>query len=104
MEWVLAHEHLALKFFDASRDHSTAVAWTLNGLKQAMRHGLAEVWDLTNQTFGRDLELLAALADASGVRIVASTGHYLDRFHSEDTRDLSVSELARRWLRELQTR
>jgi phosphotriesterase-related protein len=100
---VLAHEHLALNFFDYHPDPTPMFDWTRDSLTAAARVGVAEVWDLTNQTFGRNLDVLARLADASEVRVVASTGHYLDRFHPDDTRHLSVAELARRWGRDLGT-
>lgn len=104
MNVVLAHEHLALNFFTYQPDPTPMFDWTLDSLRGAARVGVEEVWDLTNQTFGRNLDVLARLADASGVKLVASTGHYLDRFHPDDTRYLSVAELAQRWGRDLGTK
>jgi phosphotriesterase-related protein len=99
---ILVHEHLAINFF-TSRDNCNSIFdWTLESLQRAARAGVEEVWDMSNQTLGRDLDVLASLADLTGVSIVASTGHYLDRYHAAETRHLTVVELARRWLRDLE--
>jgi phosphotriesterase-related protein len=98
---VLAHEHLALNFFNPRVRPDDSFAWTVASLRRAVAHGVTEVWDLTNQSFGRDFARLAAVSDAAGVAIVASTGYYLDRFHPEDARSLSAEEVARAWIREL---
>jgi phosphotriesterase-related protein len=98
---VLAHEHLAINFFTARDDSDSIFHWTLESLKQASHAGVQEIWDMSNQTLGRDLDVLARLADLAGVSIVASTGHYLDQYHARETRDLTAAELARHWLREL---
>jgi len=101
--FVLAHEHLALNFFDHIADSSRMLAWTRDSLKRATKAGVREVWDLTNQTIGRDLRVLASLADDCNITVVSSTGHYLDRFHPDDARYLSIDELAKRWVQDLGT-
>lgn len=99
----MSHEHLALNFFEYQADSSRTFDWTRGSLRRAAKAGVSEVWDLTNQTIGRDLRLLARLADECSLKIVASTGHYLDRFHPDDTRYLAIDELANRWVRDLGT-
>ncbi len=101
MKTVLAHEHLALSFFSPKVGRDESFAWTVASLRAAVANGVTEVWDLTNQTFGRDLRRLAAISQAAGVAVVASTGYYLDRFHPAEARSVSVVELARAWTREL---
>lgn len=100
---VLAHEHLALNFFSACDTTDGIFDWTVQSLKRASQVGVEHVWDMSNQTLGRDLGVLARLADLTEISIIASTGHYLDQYHDPDTRSLSAAELARRWLRDLHT-
>jgi phosphotriesterase-related protein len=100
---VLAHEHLALNFFTPNDTAEGIFDWTVQSLKRASHAGVEYVWDMSNQTLGRALDVLARLADLTEVSIIASTGHYLDQYHAPETRSLSVDELARRWLQDLHT-
>jgi phosphotriesterase-related protein len=100
---VLAHEHLALNFFSAPDTENKIFDWAMQSLKRAACAGVEQVWDMSNQTLGRDLDVLARLADLTEVSIIASTGHYLDQYHAPETRSLSAAQLARRWLQDLHT-
>lgn len=100
---VLAHEHLALNFFSARDTAEVVFDWTVQSLKRASHAGVEYVWDMSNQTLGRDLDALARLADLTEVSIIASTGHYLDQYHAPETRSLSVAELAQCWLQDVHT-
>jgi phosphotriesterase-related protein len=98
---ILVHEHLAINFFTPRDNCDSIFDWTLESLKRASRAGVEELWDMSNQTLGRDLDVLARLADLAEVSIVSSTGHYLDRYHASETRYLTAVDLARRWLLDL---
>jgi phosphotriesterase-related protein len=100
---VLAHEHLALNFFTPHDTAGGIFDWTVQSLKRASHAGVEQVWDMSNQTLGRDLDVLVRLADLTEVAIIASTGHYLDQYHDPETRSLSAAELAGRWIEDLHT-
>ncbi len=81
---VLGHEHLVLDLTTPT-DQSAAIR-DADAVAEELRrartdHGLELVVDLTCRGMGRDVGLAASIADRAGVRLVASTGYYYERFH-----------------------
>lgn len=56
--------------------------------------GGGTVFDLTPPCLGRDPQLLRALSEDSGVKVVMGSGWYLEKFHGPDERDRPVDQLA----------
>jgi phosphotriesterase-related protein len=87
---------------DRAELHARAVSGGAEALRSLAEAGVGTVLDTTTIEFGRDGEVLGALAEATGVRVLASTG-----IGSEDTgvsqafRGLSATELADIFVAEL---
>ncbi|HEC60939.1 MAG TPA: hypothetical protein ENI27_01645 [bacterium] len=58
------------------------------------RAGGKTIVDVTTSEFGRDPLALRHIARATGINIVAGTGHYIQAYHSSVVGSLSVEELA----------
>lgn len=93
---ALIHEHL-------SCDLSTGFGPTYvlqdqalmtSELVAAHEQGVTLVIDSGNSGHGRDPAFLRRIADAAGVAIVASTGHYREGFFPDSIRSQSVEEIA----------
>ena len=80
---VLIHEHIFVRnrdlevdLPDAEWDHVAAVETAIRGLTELHGLGIRTVVDLTVPGLGRDLGLLAEVAERAPVNLVASTGWY----------------------------
>jgi phosphotriesterase-related protein len=82
--FVLAHEHVACASAGIVRSwpslfggRSSLVEQATRALIEAREAGVTTIVDATTFDLGRDIEVLADVARASGVTILASTGHWL---------------------------
>jgi phosphotriesterase-related protein len=82
--FVLAHEHIACASAGVIRSwpslfggRAELVARGTRALADAHEAGVTTIVDATTFDLGRDIEVLADVARASGVTILASTGHWL---------------------------
>jgi phosphotriesterase-related protein len=82
--FVLAHEHIACASAGIVRSwpslfggRSELVERATRVLVDAREAGVATIVDATTFDLGRDVELLAEVAERSGLTILASTGHWL---------------------------
>jgi phosphotriesterase-related protein len=82
--FVLAHEHVACASAGIIRSwpslfggRSSLVEQGTRALIEAREAGVTTIVDATTFDLGRDIEVLADVARASGVTILASTGHWL---------------------------
>jgi phosphotriesterase-related protein len=82
--FVLAHEHIACASAGVIRSwpslfggRAELVARGTRTLADAREAGVTTIVDATTFDLGRDIEVLADVARASGVTILASTGHWL---------------------------
>jgi phosphotriesterase-related protein len=82
--FVLAHEHVACASAGIIRSwpslfggRASLVEQGKRALIEAREAGVTTIVDATTFDLGRDIEVLADVARASGVTILASTGHWL---------------------------
>jgi phosphotriesterase-related protein len=95
---TLAHEHLVLaspglpQQYPWLYDRESLVEHAAAELVEARNAGVATVVDVSPPDLGRDVRLLEAIAQASGVNVVACTGIWIDipRWFT----DASVDEIA----------
>lgn len=83
--WTLTHEHLFVLSPELDRDHphpewdaGRAVATAVAGLEELYELGVRTVVDLTVPGLGRDVALVARVAEQVRVNLVAATGWYTD--------------------------
>lgn len=99
---TLIHEHFTCAdwsmrmnfgktFFDDTRVLARAVDWA----KDALQHGIHTIVDGTPVNLGRDVRFLKAIADASGMTILASSGFY---YQDEPWLEMQDPAVIREWL------
>ena len=106
---TLPHEHVLVDFIGAdsvSRDRydaNEAFAVALPHLRKAKALGCQAFVECTPAYLGRDPQLLARLAKATGLHILTNTGYYgaaKDRYVPRHAYEESADQLAGRWVKE----
>jgi len=109
MGTTLPHEHVLVDFAGAEvvtpdrYDREEVFATVLPYLQRAQALGVETLVEATPAYLGRDPLLLRRLSDASGVRILVSTGYYgarEDQHLPHHAFTDSADSLAARWIRE----
>ena len=82
--FTLAHEHILLSsagirhVYPEFIDRAAIVRDAVEHLKECRAEGVETLVDVTTMDLGRDAELLAEVAEASGVNIICATGTWRD--------------------------
>lgn len=106
---VLVHEHITTDFIGAEQveqpqyELQFAVQTILPHLRQLQQQGVNTLVECTPNHIGRDVRLLRALADSTGLHIMTNTGYYAavdKKFLPQYVYKVSAEELARTWERE----
>lgn len=104
--FTLVHEHVAASSAGILRSwpelfggREALVARATRVLTEARGNGVGTIVDATTFDLGRDAELLAEVSAASGVHIVAATGHWVDVSATMAAR--SVEQLTDLFIRDL---
>lgn len=108
---ILPHEHVTTDFLGAeiapqprySKDN--AITTILTHLKNLKEKGYDLFFECTPNYIGRDVELLKALSELSGLKIVTNTGYYAavnKKFLPKHAYTESSKTLAERWEKEWQ--
>jgi predicted metal-dependent phosphotriesterase family hydrolase len=105
---TLSHEHLFSNFGlpieeTNNYDEAALFAQVIPYLHMLHDQGVRTIFDYTTSYFGRRADLLRAMSDSTGIRIVTNTGIYGaadDRYVPSYAFDVSAGELAQRWIAE----
>jgi phosphotriesterase-related protein len=106
---TLPHEHVLVDFIGAGKvsrdryDANEAFDVALPHLRRAVELGCRAFAECTPAYLGRDPQLLARLAKASGLHILTNTGYYgaaKDQYVPQHAYEESADQLADRWTRE----
>ncbi len=101
---TMSHEHLLLdlsrvrKNTDSTFDDFELIVREVN---KAIDLGVKTMVEVTCNDMGRDVLGLKKLSEITGLNIIASTGFYLDDYHSNELRAMSVEEIAAIFEKEL---
>ncbi|WP_373511333.1 phosphotriesterase [Persicitalea sp.] len=104
----LTHEHIMSNFgaepeYIPRYDQGDLFGQVVPYLKNVKSQGITTVFDCTAAYFGRDVHILKALADSTGLQIVTNTGFYAaasDRYVPELAYRLNAEEIAKIWIGE----
>lgn len=104
--FTLIHEHVSVSSAGIWRSwpelfggRGAIVARAIDHLRQAKAEGIETYVDATPIDLGRDIELIRDVAIASGMRIIASTGYWLDMSRTMQNR--SIEEMSEFFTREI---
>lgn len=105
---TLSHEHLFSNFGlpineTNTYDETRLLAQVIPYMTMLHSQGVRTIFDYTASHFGRRADLLKAISDSTGIRIVTNTGIYGaadDRHIPAYAFDASAMELAQRWITE----
>lgn len=105
---TLSHEHLFSNFGlpineTNTYDKTALFAQVIPYLRMLHSQGVRTIFDCTASYFGRRADLLKAISDSTGIRIVTNTGIYGaadDRYVPSYAYNASAAELAQYWIAE----
>lgn len=99
-----AHEHTTIDLSGVKKDADCRLdefAQTLEEFKNLKKLGVARIIDVTARGMGRNLAYVQKMSEASGLKILVSTGYYKEPFLPPEVYELSEQELAQIMIREL---
>jgi len=106
---TLSHEHVMVDWIGADStgpqrwDRGTVIRTVLPYLKDLRILGCATFIDCTPPFLGRDVHILKALSDSSGMHILTATGYYgahQDKFIPSKAKTETAGEIAGHWISE----
>lgn len=98
--YTLMHEHLTIDLMPGDLG-GTDIDILCRELTELYAFGVRNIVDLSNQGMGRKADVLRALASATGINLIPSTGYYLEAYMPPDIRTRTMEELAEEAVREL---
>lgn len=98
--YTFMHEHMSIDLSpgDIGTDSFELLC---KDLKEAYRYGVRNIVDMTNQSMGRAPEHVKRLVEETGMNIIMSTGHYLERFIDPAVLEQSTEDIAAEAVRDL---
>jgi len=105
----LTHEHILVDFIDADSitpgryNRSEVINKTLPFLRTIKELGCKTFVECTPQYLGRDIEILRALSDSTGMNILTNTGFYganNNRYIPSSVMSMSPEQMAEIWIGE----
>lgn len=101
---TMSHEHLCVDLSRVRLNDDSTFGYSdlvINEINLAKNLGVNTFVEVTCNDMGRNAEQLVQLSDACNVNIIASTGFYLDEYHSAKVKNASVEEIAAVFVRDL---
>jgi len=104
---TLVHEHILCDFIGADKvskeryDRKEVFHVMLPYLSEIQRLGVRGFVDCTPAYLGRDVQLLADLSKASGIRILTNTGLYKEPYLPNYAFEHTADEIANAWVNEI---
>lgn len=111
MGLTLIHEHVFLDWASASEarpqewNNDSAIVVILPYLRAVQKHGVKTILECTPHYIGRNPQLLARLADSTGLQLLSNTGYYGargDQHIPASAYTETVDQIAERWVQEYQ--
>lgn len=108
---TLSHEHIMVDFIGADSagpgryNREDVINMALPYLKELKGMGYQSIVECTPAYLGRDVHILKALSEKSGLNILTNTGYYgaqNNKFLPEHAFNESAEQLARRWIKEFE--
>ncbi len=101
---TLAHEHFIVDLDRVRKDgysYIKDVDEVVPEIRKAMDQGIQAAFEVTTNDMGRDVRKLKEISMISGLKIVCSTGYYLDPYHPKWMDDASKEEVAQIYVKDL---
>lgn len=104
--YTLMHEHVTIDLSGIKKDPDCRLDCfeeTVREFRRLYQYGVRNIVEVTNMGMGRDAEYIRRVAEATGIRILLSTGFYKEPFLPRMVYECTVEELANRLVKELET-
>lgn len=101
---TMSHEHLCIDLSKVRLNDDSTFGYSnmvVNEINRAKRLGVNTFVEVTCNDMGRNVQQLVQLSEICDVNIIASTGFYLDEYHSDEIKNASVEEIAAIFIRDL---
>lgn len=110
LEFALTHEHLMSNFgmdIDSAfqYDEVALLNQVVPYVKEVKSSGVHSIFDCTTAYFGRRVDILKKISDATGVQIITNTGFYgaaNDRYVPDFAFEASAEEISKVWIKEFE--
>lgn len=103
--FTYAHEHLHIDLSGAKNNIDCRLDQfdlLVDEMKQLYAHGVRNIVEVTNRYMGRNPQFLLDICQASGMNVLASTGYYQQKFYPEHIASLSIDEIAKELIDEIE--
>lgn len=101
---TLSHEHLYFDLRNVRNDKDSFVVEyedIKDELNKISKLGINTIVEVTTIDMQRDVQKLKEISLKSGIQIIASTGFYLQEYHSEALKGMNVDEIADFFIKEI---
>lgn len=101
---TMCHEHLALDLSKVRGDKDSCFddrALIIEEVNKMKAYGAQAVVEVTCNDMGRDVGALKEISDICGIHVIASTGYYLEPYHSRTVKESSEEELCEVFLKDI---
>ena len=105
----LVHEHILVDFIGAEKydptrwNRAQVVEKVISYLMELKKNGCSTFMECTPEYLGRDVKLLRALSEKTGLNILTNTGYYgagNNKYIPEKVFNISAKQLAEIWIKE----
>ena len=104
MGCTLSHEHLCIDLARVRKNDDSTFGYSDEVKLEIMRAkelGVRTIVEVSCNDMGRNIEELYRLSKECGVFIIASTGFYLDEYHSETIKKATIEEITNIFIHDL---
>ena len=98
--YTLMHEHMSINLSPGDLG-TESFDLLCSDLKDAYRYGVRNIVDMTNQSMGRAPDHVRRLTKETGINIIMSTGHYLEKYIDPAIMDQTGEAIAEEAVRDL---
>ena len=101
---TMCHEHLAVDLSRVRKDQDSNFddrELICDEIEKMKAFGVQSIIEVSCNDMGRDVKTLRWYSNTCGIHIVASTGYYLEEYHSDFVRNSSPEELSEVFCKEI---
>lgn len=101
---TMCHEHLALDLYRVRGDDDSVfndMNLIAREVEKMKAYGVRSVIEVSCNDMGRDVKKLKELSDRCNIHVIASTGYYLEPYHTDGIKESSAEDLCQIFCKEI---